>query len=208
MATPGVEDTLINVLAIVRIVFVVLILREIFFHLIPALKGDQSGFIKARERLVRRRMVEVENAGRREDADIRSEIADEQQLLVRLEKVRRDIGMESSGSVHVQTILADLSAVRNSLNLLEKYEKDEERNISEHLKGLQVSEFERKTLESKEKITQVIETLILQAENLLSKERRPEEVVPYIDKSISLVKMLLQQEFQEEQKLRHSQLAA
>jgi len=125
------QMTILNMLGYIQILAILLLLWEIFYHLVPVLKGDDSVLIKAREKVTRRRLLDVRRTERREKAEDDAEIKDEQHLISLLRKVQNDL--REHGVKEVDDLIKDLQLVRNNLVHLEQLERKEKQDFKEHL---------------------------------------------------------------------------
>ncbi|MBS3122981.1 hypothetical protein J4434_08945 [Candidatus Woesearchaeota archaeon] len=193
------QMTILNILGYIQILGILLLLWEIFYHLVPVLKGDDSILIKARERVTRQRLLEVRSAERREKAEEEAEINDEQQLIVLLRKVQRDL--HEHGVKEIDDLLKDLQLVRNNLVHLEQLERKEKQDFKEHLEGLPNSEKLKAEIGEEGKLTLLIEKLILASEEMLVSKANPAQIETYIVKAIQIAERLIQMEQAEEKEL-------
>lgn len=193
------QMTILNILGYIQILAILLLLWEIFYHLVPVLKGDDTVLIKARERLTRQRLLDVRRTERREKVEEEAEIKDEQQLISLLRKVQRDL--HEHGVKEIDDLLKDLQLVRNNLVHLEQLERKEKQDFKEYLEGLPNSEKLKAEIGEEGKLTLLIEKLILAVEQMLASRANPAQIEAYIVKAIQIAERLIQIEQAEEKEL-------
>lgn len=193
------QMTILNILGYIQILAILLLLWEIFYHLVPVLKGDDSVLIKARERVTRERLLDVRRTERREKVEEEEEIKDEQQLIALLRKIQRDL--HEHGVKEIDDLLKDLQLVRNKLMHLETLERKEKQDFKEHLEGLPNSEKLREEVGEEGKLTLLIEKLILASEQMLVSKTNPAQIEAYIGRAIQIAERLIQMEQAEEKEL-------
>lgn len=193
------QMTILNILGYIQILAILLLLWEIFHHLVPVLKGDDTVLIKTREKVTRNRLLDVRRTERREKTEDEAEIKDEQQLVSLLRKVQRDL--HEHGVKEIDDILKDLQLVRNNLVHLEQLERKEKQDFKEYLEGLPNSEKLKAEIGEEGKLTLLIEKLILAVEQMLASRANPAQIEAYIVKAIQIAERLIQLEQAEEKEL-------
>src|SRR3989338_3283649 len=193
------QMTILNMLGYIQILAIILLLWEIFYHLVPVLKGDDSVLIKAREKVTRRRLLDVRRTERREKAEDDAEIKDEHHLISLLRNVQNDL--REHGVKEVDDLIKDLQLVRNNLVHLEQLERKEKQDFKEHLEGLPNSEKLREEIGEEGKLTLLIEKLILASEQMLVSKTNPVQIEAYIGRAIQIAQRLIQMEQAEEKEL-------
>ena len=193
------QMTILNMLGYIQILAILLLLWEIFYHLVPVLKGDDSVLIKAREKVTRNRLLDVRRTERREKVEDDAEIKDELQLISLLRKVQNDL--REHGVKEVDDLIKDLQLVRNNLVHLEQLERKEKQDFKEHLEGLPNSEKLREEIGEEGKLTLLIEKLILASEQMLVSKTNPAQIEAYIGRAIQIAQRLIQMEQAEEKEL-------
>lgn len=193
------QMTILNLLGYIQILAILLLLWEIFYHLVPVLKGDDTVLIKAREKVTRERLLDVRRTERREKVEEEAEIKDEQQLISLLRKVQRDL--HEHGVKEIDDLLKDLQLVRNNLVHLEQLERKEKQDFKEYLEGLPNSEKLKAEIGEEGKLTLLIEKLILAVEQMLASRTNPAQIEAYIVKAIQIAERLIQMEQAEEKEL-------
>ncbi|MFH1439136.1 MAG: hypothetical protein ABIG89_01100 [Candidatus Woesearchaeota archaeon] len=198
-----VEQTIANVLSYATVLTLILLFREIFWHLIPALKGDNGFMIKARRALTERQLRDKEKADKREKGLDEREIQEEDRLKKLLGKFLRDLN--EHGIREIEALRRDIKLISDSLNKLEGYEKQEVNDFEKHLSDLPGSDHLRKEMGDEKKLTLFIEKLILAAETMLTTGGDQAAVKAhmrsYIMKAIEMVNKLEKIEREEEKEL-------
>jgi hypothetical protein len=198
----SVQVTILSVLGYLQIILWILLIREIAFHLIPALKGDETVMLRARQKIARRKadderrkLVDTRYGELEEKREDEIEIKDERDLILILENMIQDL--HSHGTTEVDRLLSHLSQARARLNDLEKLET---REISSFKKHLTESPHHKElwlSIEKKGKLTLLIEQLLARAEqNLTTNPNLAEHDLRMI---IKILSELVQEEKKEEQ---------
>ena len=195
------QETIVNAMSYLNIFFSIMLVREVFFHIIPHIKGDHTVSLGARQKQERKRakaelkhLNEIKEGEAHEKKETGLEIKDEQALIKLFREVINDLETRY-GPDMIMATTSHLSEIQSKLNLLTKLETMKIKEFRHHLKDMPHHKEVWKDLQDEEGLTIILEKLITRAIQNLTSD--PKAAIASLKSGVIVLERLIQTETRE-----------